>query len=434
MSKVRTNIIYVTVLLSGIAAGCLVALIYNTASIFFPYVMQGLNLASVAEISLYMTITAFSAALVMPLWGRLVDRISLRILGTISVCMVASAYFLMSVATSVVFFYVAGVIIGSFMAFITYLFIPTMINRWVKTRVGLFEGICYASASFGAVIFNQVGGFLLSEYGWQFTYRAFGVIALVMFIPFMVIIRDFPQDYGVLPFGAREKISSAEKLAESEKRRLGAGIPSNIATKCLPFYLTLGCAGCLGIIAGIYQLLPTYATTISVHAATIGPALASVAMIGSTIGKLTIGFLNDISVKFALVVCASTGGIGMLLMWLMPEYEIALMAGGFLYGFLFAGTTVQTPLIVRKVFGLKDYSRIYSKVALVRSLLAGVGVTFWSLSVSAGGYSLMFIGGVAMAVLIVGLGWLAIVKGEALLKQIEEQKGTGCNSDHTLQA
>ena len=66
-------------------------------------------------------------------------------------------------------------------------------------------------------------------------------------------------------------------------------------------------------------------------------------------------------------------------------------------------TTVQTPLLVRTVFGSADYANIYSRVSMVGSLMGTVAAVFWGFVCdSAGGYPLMFILGYAcMAVCLV---------------------------------
>ena len=59
-------------------------------------------------------------------------------------------------------------------------------------------------------------------------------------------------------------------------------------------------------------------------------------------------------------------------------------------------TTVQTPLLVRTVFGSADYTNIYSRVSMVGSLMSAVAAVFWGFVCdSAGGYALMFILGYA---------------------------------------
>lgn len=407
------------VLAAGIAAGCMTALAFNSAGIFMPSVMKHLGLATVTEISFYLTIAAFVMAICMPMWGALVEKVSIKILGSVSVIVVACTFFMMSFAESVVIFYIAGVLFGLTMAFLTYMFIPTMINRWFAKRVGTFTGLCYAAASFGAVIFNPIGGAVINAFGWAWGYRVFGLIAIVLCLPFMLLMKDRPEDLGLSQYGAAEALDDVQAAKEKTSEQ---GVPSKRAMKSAAFYVAAICAAGLGIIAGIYQLLPTYASGLPIAAgsAMLGSTLASATMIGSTVGKLALGYLNDVSVKLALILCAVVGSVGMLIMWVVPINPALVVAGGALYGFLFSATTVQMPLLVRKAFGLKDYNRIYSRLSMVRSLFGAFGVTFWSIFISTGGYSLMFGGGILVAVVLAISGVCAVKMGQHLWKALNE--------------
>ena len=90
-------------------------------------------------------------------------------------------------------------------------------------------------------------------------------------------------------------------------------------------------------------------------------------------------------------------------MWFLPDPLPSCSSGAFLFGVVYAMTTVQTPLLVRSVFGSADYTNIYSRISMVGSLMSAVAAVFWSFVIdSPGGFPLMFIGGiVCMAICLV---------------------------------
>lgn len=76
----------------------------------------------------------------------------------------------------------------------------------------------------------------------------------------------------------------------------------------------------------------------------------------------------------------------------MPSVLALLLVGAFCFGVVYAMTTVETPLLVRSVFGSADYANIYSRVSMVGSLMSAVAAVFWSLVIDlADGYGLMFV-------------------------------------------
>jgi MFS family permease len=126
-------------------------------------------------------------------------------------------------------------------------------------------------------------------------------------------------------------------------------------------------------------------------------------MAGQAIGKVILGIINDRSAKAGVLFGLSCGVAGVLLMWFMPSALPVLLAGAFLFGIVYAMTVVQTPLLVRTVFGSKDYTNIYSRVSMVGSLMSAVAAVFWSFVIdSPGGFPLMFVLGiVCMAICLV---------------------------------
>ena len=104
-----------------------------------------------------------------------------------------------------------------------------------------------------------------------------------------------------------------------------------------------------------------------------------------------LGIINDKSIRAATLLGIASGVIGLALMWAFPMYLGLMLLGSFLFGFVYAMTTVQTPLLVRTVFGQKDYALIYSRVSIVSSLLSALAAVIWSFIIdSVGGYPLMF--------------------------------------------
>ena len=64
---------------------------------------------------------------------------------------------------------------------------------------------------------------------------------------------------------------------------------------------------------------------------------------------------------------------------------------GILFGCVYACTTVQSPLLVRSVFGERGYTAIYSRVSIAGSLCSAIAAVFWAwVSELPGGYVLMF--------------------------------------------
>lgn len=92
--------------------------------------------------------------------------------------------------------------------------------------------------------------------------------------------------------------------------------------------------------------------------------LASVIMLGVSIGKVILGIINDKNNICGLLTTIGCGILGLIMLIFGCINFYLLIIGGFLFGWAYAGVTIETSLLVRSVFGGKDYSRIYSNIAI----------------------------------------------------------------------
>ena len=161
------------------------------------------------------------------------------------------------------------------------------------------------------------------------------------------------------------------------------------------FFALAAFCGMITLNQTIYQFLAGYAQSFAETLPAVAAAsgvVASAAMGGQAVGKVLLGTINDRSVRLGVCVGIGAGVAGVTLMWLFPGALPLLLAGAFLFGVVYAMTTVQTPLLVRTVFGGADYTNIYSRVSMVGSLMSAIAAVLWGVVVdSAGGYPLMFV-------------------------------------------
>ena len=113
-----------------------------------------------------------------------------------------------------------------------------------------------------------------------------------------------------------------------------------------------------------HLLIPVYVTKLDFSLEVAGFVAAGV-MAGGTLGKIALGIINDRNNKLGIL---TSSGLGVVSFFLLLNGHFAglwsVVAGGFLFGWAYAGTTVQTMMLVRTVFGSKDYAQIYSKVSI----------------------------------------------------------------------
>lgn len=393
---------------SCIAMTCLpCALVLSCAGIFFTPVSAFFGVPK-ATFTLYFSIVNLAMMVTLPVWGKLLSKLDMRVSLSVAAVLCGAGLIGMSMCQAMWQFYVCGAVLGAGVAPFIYLAVPTLINAWCVKRVGFFVGLCMAFTGIGGVIFNPVGTALINSgaEGWRTAYLVFGVIALVGTLPFtLLVVRNKPADKGLLPYGADEAQAEAATGtgAEPAAAANAGGMSAAQAMKSPAFYALAAFCGIITLNQTIYQFLPSYAQSFADTMPAVAAAsgiVASAAMAGQAVGKVILGAVNDKSVRLGIALGIGSGVVGVTLMWLMPGVLALLLVGAFLFGVVYAMTTVQTPLLVRTVFGSADYTNIYSRVSMVGSLMGTVAAVFWGFVCdSAGGYPLMFIlGYVCMAV------------------------------------
>lgn len=384
---------------SCIAMTCLpCALVLSCAGIFFTPVSEFFGVPK-AEFTLYFSILNLSMMLTLPLAGKLMGKVDLRAMLSACVVLCGAGCAAMGACRAMWQFYLCGAAMGVGLAPMLYLAVPTLIDAWFARRVGFFVGLCMAFTGIGGVIFNPLGTFLISgsPEGWRDAYLVFGIIILVGTLPFTaLVIRNRPQDKGLLPCGADPSAGRLKTAAASPVH--DAGVPAAEALRMPAFYALLAFSGLITLNQNIYQFFPSYVLSLSDRlpdAAMAAGLVASACMGGQALGKVLLGLINDRSVKAGIYLgCGS--GLGGLALLLAPGGQASLLAGAFLFGIVYAMTTVQTPLLTRSVFGSLDYTAIYSKITTAGTLMGTVSAVVWSfVADSAGGYPLLFCLGAA---------------------------------------
>ena len=348
---------------SCIAITCVpCALTLSCAGIFFTPVSEYFGVPK-AQFTLYFSVLNLAMMVMLPIAGKLMNKIDLRILLSAAVIVNGVTYLVMSQLTEVWMFYVAGVFLGIGTAPLIYLAIPTLINNWCTKKVGFFVGLCMAFTGIGGVIFNPVGTALIGSGpdGWRLGYLVFGIIMLVAAFAFLITMNQM-----------------------------------------------------------VYQFLPSYCQSFEgTDIALMAGAVASACMAGQAIGKVVLGVVNDRSTKGGLFLGVGLGIVGVVAMMLVPQV-IVLMVGAFLFGFVYACTTVQVPLLTRTVFDSKEYTQIYSRISTVGVLGGVVAPTFWGIIVDLpNGFTLMFALSFVVMVASLALGLLALRQVKNLQRYVE---------------
>ncbi len=387
--------------------GVNVGLTFSCAGIFYGPVSDALGVP-VGEFGIYMSVMYVTSTLMLSVAGGMLERWSARWLFTGASLLMGLTFIAMGMFDDVRQFYVAGGVLGVTLAFLLYLSYPTMVNRWFRTKMGLMIGISCAASGIGGMLFNPLAGWVITNFGWRWGYISFGVVILAVVTPLLgLLLRDRPQDKGLMPYGASD-VDSEKKRGEADKPSVEmAGVMFGKAVRMPVFYGLMLFAFIMMGTSTLNLFIPGFVTgqSFTLEQASLA---AAVVMAGVTIGKLVLGWVNDRNCKVGLLITTMAGASGLASLLLMDAELWGILAGAFLFGWAYAGVTVQTAMLTRKVFGQRDYARIFSIISIALAAGGALASAGWGLLADATSLRVIFMAGIGCLMTCMLLGLAAL--------------------------
>ena len=339
------------------------------AGIFFRPVALELGVGQ-GEISLYYTFQALASALAMPLVNLLLRKIDLRLLITTSALIGALMFGLMSTFTAAYQWYVAGSILGLCCGYIFIFPVPIIINNWFKKKAGFALGIATLCAGLGGAALSPLGILIITRYSWRMAYIVLALSSLCLVLPFSVfVLRLRPADLSLKPYGMGEE--PGDKISPPEP--LEIGLPATAFESSTYLLLVLAC-GCIALVGVFVYHIPSFIEFLGYDASLIA-ALSSCMMLGTVGAKPFLGWLIDgIGAKDATLFALGALFLSFMLLVFFNHLPIMLFIALLLYGFAPALVTVAKPQLVKELFGSKDFTSLYTYIAMIGMLIGAVGV------------------------------------------------------------
>ncbi len=353
------------------------------------------------QISIAMSLRGFEMSLFTPALGFLVDRFGSRkilIAGVVTICIGLP---LLSVTRSLGMFYLSFMFLSFGAGGCGGLVTQTVVANWFNKNLGKALGI--VSSGFGASgVMVPVIVWLIDGYGWRATLVLLAIGALVICLPLCFMVREKPEDYGLLPDGAVRGTRKAQP-----KTPMAATIPLREALRDRAFLalITIDIMRQVTNSAIGVHIMP-YLATEGMSRATAGIVAAAFPLV-TILGRGGLGWLGDLYDRrrvLALTFCLAALGLlsfcFVRLGWPLVLVFLLLLATGL------GGSNIVGRTILREQFGRDYFARMLGIMMGVASIGGMIGPTLagWLFDTTRSYYTawLLFAGTSALS------AWLAL--------------------------
>src|SRR5437879_191181 len=340
-----------------------------------------------ASFSLVIAVSLFLYGVFMPIAGMLLDRFSVRVVGSVgTVVLVISLVLTAMVRNFWEFAAVYGVLVPLGLAGTGPVIASGVVARWFSKRRGTALSVLGSASMTGMSLLVPAVTWLILTTGWRTTYVLIAGAVLVLVLPLCLwVVRDSPESVGLMADGAAVK-PGALAAPPVERVRGGEALQTLAFWQLAGSFFTCGFSMSLLSAHGMPMLtdhghLPMFAWW----------ALGVLG--GSSIGfTVMLGALSDRLGRRPVLAAIYAGRIFIFAgSFLIRANPMAILADAVLGGITMAGTGSMTSALTADIYGRFSVSSVFGVIFLVHQ--TGAAVRSWlagALFETTGGYGAAF--------------------------------------------
>ena len=298
-----------------------------------------------------------------------------------------------------------GVVVGVGTGFTAIVLGAVLVNRWFATRRGTVLGALTASTATGQLVFLPALAALAAGYGWRAPVLLMAGLALLVVPLVAVLIRDFPRDVGLAPYGGTERDAIAAAGTRNPAREALDGLRDGLRSR--PFWVLAGTFFICG--ASTNGLIGTHLIPACVdHGIPMVAAAGLLAAMGvfDLVGTMASGWLTDRWDSRKLL--AWYYGLRGLSLFALPAAlagpEPARWAFAAFYGLDWVATVPPTARLTADAFGKERVGIMFGWIVAAHQL--GAATAAWGAGTvrsELGGYHPAFVAAGALCLVAAGI-------------------------------
>ena len=314
---------------------------------------------SVTAIALGYSIQMLQQGLLAPVTGHILDRVGPRKMAVAGVTIISLSLLLFSQATILPIYYAACMVmaLGQGMGGPNAFSLAVM--RWFVRKRGRAMSIVTTGNGLG-YFSTMILAAMIAGFGFHETFVVLAVVIFVVGIPLALVIRDRPENFGLLPDGEIQGGDSQSAAAQAGRSRATGGLEVGEAVRTPAFYLLVlaMAAGAAAQIVWIVFQVP--------HLRSAGFSLGFVGIQAAAYGmaaiplRWAVGWLGDtFGRKKMYMLAVSLEGIGLCFFaFVSPDRWWLFIPFYLTFGIGHAGWLVMSQSLPADFFGSKHFAAI----------------------------------------------------------------------------
>ena len=338
-------------------------------------------------------------------FGPLVKRFGTKKLMCAGFCCLISFALLNSVATGLLTFYIAGVLLGVGLSWTSTTMMSTVVSRWCQSNKATVTGMILAANGIGGAVAVQILSPIIFEegnpFGYRTSYRYVAAALAVVLLLVLTLYREAPKSQ-----------EEAEPVPGKKKKIRGAGwigMEYEEVLKKPYFYLTLVCMFLTGmVLQGLGGIAVPHMYDLGMDVDYVA-AIVSISGLVLTCTKFLMGYLYDrfgirVPMNLALI-CAFLSMAILIILKNTPTGKALAFIRVFIGTFATPLETVMLPIFAVEFFGNKAFDKLIGIFTAVSTAGFAIGSPVGNLFYDVfGSYRLAFaVFAVLMAIVAVSL-------------------------------
>ena len=328
---------------------------------------------SYTQVSFAASLRGLGAGLLAPLVGVLVDRWGPRRLMFGGGVFIAVGLLLLARITSLSMYYGAFSLIALGMSCCGMTAYLTAVTNWFRKKAGMAIGIASCGFGFGGLLVPIMVR-LIDIYDWRMTLTILGFGTIAIVLPFSLLFRHKPEQYGYLPDG-QTGIKETSHGSPDVPQAVEADITPKQALKSSTFWhISLAFICYMLILTATFTHVMPYLSSIGIPRSTSSLVATAVPLV-SIAGRLGLSWLGDrherrlVTTGAFAMMCLGLicfGLVSRIGTWLLVPFII-------LFGCGYGGCSALRPSLVRDYFGRNNFGTIFGFVIGVNMIGTMIG-------------------------------------------------------------